>query len=68
MRHLKSLRDFIAELYSIGDLQKVSTEVDLILRLARSVEGAMKPVPPRRCSRTSRALRKVFECWGLRAV
>jgi 3-polyprenyl-4-hydroxybenzoate decarboxylase len=29
MRHLRSLRDFIAELHSIGDLQKVSTEFDL---------------------------------------
>ena len=33
MRHLKSLRDFIAELHSIGDLQKVSTEVDLDLEI-----------------------------------
>jgi 3-polyprenyl-4-hydroxybenzoate decarboxylase len=33
MRHLKSLRDFIVELESIGDLQRISTEVDLDLEI-----------------------------------
>jgi len=33
MKHLKSLRDFIVELESIGDLQRIATEVDLDLEI-----------------------------------
>lgn len=64
MKHLKSLREFVTELDSIGDLQKISMEVDLDLEIGAVCRRCYETGAPAPLFENIKGIEKGFRVLG----